>query len=132
MSDEKLKHLEFLQATISRLAQNSFAYKGWAITLFIAGIAALKDLPKIALLYGLMPTILLFWILDAYYLMQERMYRKMYADVIASTAPTDFSMDASSYGEKGGFWYACYSKTMMPIYLIMMALIFLVFKTCCK
>jgi hypothetical protein len=37
--EEKLKHLEFVQAVISRLATNSFLFKGWAITL-AAGLSA--------------------------------------------------------------------------------------------
>jgi hypothetical protein len=31
--DEKLKHLEFIQAAINRMANNAFLLKGWSVTL---------------------------------------------------------------------------------------------------
>jgi hypothetical protein len=33
---DKIKHLEMIQAVISRLANNSFLLKGWSITLVSA------------------------------------------------------------------------------------------------
>lgn len=36
MCEKKLKHLEFIQDMISRMAKNSFALKGWAVTLVAA------------------------------------------------------------------------------------------------
>jgi hypothetical protein len=33
MMDAKLKHLEFIQAVISRMSTSSFIFKGWAITI---------------------------------------------------------------------------------------------------
>ena len=38
----KLKHLEFIQGIITRMANNSFMLKGWAVTL-VAGIFALSS-----------------------------------------------------------------------------------------
>lgn len=36
-SDEsRMKHLEFIQGVVNRLAQNSFSLKGWSITLVSA------------------------------------------------------------------------------------------------
>ena len=32
MNETRVKHLEFIQAVITRLAHDSFLYKGWAIT----------------------------------------------------------------------------------------------------
>ena len=37
--EAKLKHLEFIQAAIARMATNSFLFKGWAMTIAV-GIAA--------------------------------------------------------------------------------------------
>lgn len=38
--EKKLTHLEMIQAVITRMAGNSFARKGWAVTL-VAGLFAL-------------------------------------------------------------------------------------------
>ena len=48
MMDNKVNHLEMIQGVISRMASNSFALKGWAVTL-VAGIFALssKDADKL-------------------------------------------------------------------------------------
>ena len=32
MTEEQIKHLEFIQGIINRMNSNSFAIKGWAIT----------------------------------------------------------------------------------------------------
>ena len=41
--ENKIKHLEIIQGIINRMAGNSFALKGWAVTL-IAGIFALANI----------------------------------------------------------------------------------------
>ena len=40
--ENKLKHLEMIQGIINRMASNSFALKGWSVTL-VAGIFALSS-----------------------------------------------------------------------------------------
>lgn len=91
--DDKRKHLEFIQAVITRMASNSFLFKGWSITI-IAGVSAFatKDSNAVLMIVPLMST-LLFWSVDAYYLMLERAFRKLYDDVAAKPATNiDFSM----------------------------------------
>jgi hypothetical protein len=79
--DAKIKHLEMIQGVINRMASNSFMLKGWAVTL-VAGIFALaaKDTNKLYFIITYVP-ILFFWGLDAYYLRQERLFRKLYNKV---------------------------------------------------
>ena len=73
-----VKHLEMIQAVVSRLAGNSFSIKGWSITLVSALFAlAAKDANKTYAFLALLPA-LCFWGLDAYYLRQERLFRKLY------------------------------------------------------
>lgn len=81
MSAEIEKHLEFIQAVITRMANNSFAIKGWSITLVSAILVVTYQLSdwRYAFL-ALLPT-LVFWGLDGYYLHQERLFRKLYDDV---------------------------------------------------
>lgn len=94
--ENKLKHLEMIQGIINRMAGNSFMLKGWAVTL-VAGIYALasKDANKIYYLITYVP-IVIFWGLDAYYLRQERLYRKLYDKVRKQRDnEIDFSMNAA-------------------------------------
>ncbi|WP_251861423.1 hypothetical protein [Clostridium sp. Marseille-Q2269] len=91
--DKKIKHLEMIQEIIKRMASNSFLLKGWSITL-VAGIFALsaKDSNQKFFLITYIPLIV-FWILDTYYLQQERKYRNLYDKVRSlEEDKIDFSM----------------------------------------
>ncbi len=92
--NEKMKHLEMIQAVINRMAGNSFMLKGWAITL-VTGIFALsdRDTSKVTFLLIFVPT-LGFWFLDTYYLMLEHLYRNLYNIVRQKDNETiDFDMN---------------------------------------
>lgn len=94
--ENKRKHLEMIQNVISRISANSFSIKGWAVTL-VAGIFALasKDADKSYFLVAYVP-IIIFWGLDSYYLLQERLFRALYNKVrILKEEEIDFSMDIS-------------------------------------
>ena len=121
MDDPTIKHLELIQAVVTRLAQNSFSYKGWAVTL-VAAILALGAAANRPLyfLVALVP-IIVFWGLDAYYLRQERLFRKLY-DAVRTSAPAGapremFSMHTSPYAsEVATWWGTCWSKTIAWLY----------------
>lgn len=70
-----LKEVEVIQGIINRMAFNSFLIKGWTITLVV--VALLLKGAKHQVWIAFIP-LLIFWFLDAYYLWQERMYRKLY------------------------------------------------------
>lgn len=94
--EKKMKHMEMIQGVINRMASNSFALKGWTVTL-VAGIFALasKDADKMYFLIAYVP-IVIFWGLDAYYLLQERLYRALYDKVRKlGENEVDFSMNTS-------------------------------------
>lgn len=91
--EDKRKHLEFIQGVINRMASNSFLFKGWSITI-IAGISAFaaKDSNSALMIVPIVST-LLFWGVDAYYLMLERAFRDLYNTVASKPASTvDYSM----------------------------------------
>lgn len=94
MDPDKVKHLELIQGVVTRLAGNSFLMKGWSVTL-TAGLFALaaKDANQWYIAIALLPAIC-FWGLDAYYLWQERLFRKLY-DAVREGNPAipSFSMD---------------------------------------
>lgn len=97
--EKKLKHLEMIQAVISRMAGNSFLLKGWSVTLAAAviALAANKESHALLTLIALLP-VLMFWLLDGYYLHQERLFRKLYDHVrLQDDDAVDFSMDTSSF-----------------------------------
>ena len=73
--ENKLKHLEFIQAVINRMANTSFLLKGWSITI-IAGLFAFsaKENERILLAMALILTGV-FWFLDTFFLWQERLFR---------------------------------------------------------
>jgi hypothetical protein len=91
--DRKLKHLEFIQAAISRMATNSFLFKGWAITIAAALAAFASVETRSALLIIAVLVTIMFWALDGYYLWLERGFVRLHNEVsLKSEAEIDFSM----------------------------------------
>ena len=92
--EKKIEHLKLIQGVITRMASNSFALKGWAVTL-AAGIFALasKDSDKMYFLVSYIPCFM-FWLLDSYYLRQERLYRALYDKVRKDSGSIDYSLNA--------------------------------------
>lgn len=100
MPEKKVAHLGFVQSIITRLAGNSALLKGWAVTLVAATFAlAAKDTDVRFILIAYVPTIA-FWLLDAFYLRQERLFRDLYSAVAGKPEDKiDFSMDTSSFNQ---------------------------------
>jgi hypothetical protein len=126
--DPKLKHLEFIQAVVTRMAGNSFLLKGWSVTLVAALFAlAAKESNPIFLPVAYYP-VLVFWILDGYFLSQERMFRDLY-DKVRTTpgSDTDFSMDASGFDKGRNTWSnSTLSTTLLLFYGTMFAAMIIV------
>jgi len=81
MDDTAIKHLEFIQNIINRMANNSFLLKGWNVTVSSAILMLIVNDPKpLYMIIALFFSISL-WGLDAYYLRQERLFRILYDDV---------------------------------------------------
>jgi hypothetical protein len=85
-SDDKVEHLKIIQGVISRMATNSFALRGWTVTLVAALFAfGAREADRAFIVVAWIP-VLVFAGLDAYYLWRERLFRKLYADVAARPA----------------------------------------------
>jgi len=113
--EAKYKHLEMIQAIINRMARNSFMLKGWTITLVTALFAlAAKDKTKAYILISYFPAIM-FWIMDGYFLWQERLFRKLYDAIrVKNKDSIDFSMDTSAFLSQVESWKnVCQSKTLL-------------------
>ena len=94
----KLKHLEFLQNIITRMNSNSFLIKGWTVTIVSALFALSKKDTDSRLLVVAYISIIAFWILDGYFLSQERQYRGLYDKVIKIDEDLiDFSLNAKDF-----------------------------------
>lgn len=81
------KELDLIQSVISRMTNNSFLVKGWAMTLMSALIAFGNDQlldsdSGIYYLVAMLGILIPFWWLDAFYLQQERIFRKIYERAI--------------------------------------------------
>lgn len=79
--ENKIKHLEMIENIIERMAKNSFQLKTWAVTLVTAvGALGAKEADKRFMLLAFVP-IIGFWLLDAFYIQQERRYKALYRSV---------------------------------------------------
>jgi hypothetical protein len=113
--ENKIKHLEFIQQVITRMNANSFIIKGWTITLIAALFAlAAKDANENYIIVSYIP-IPIFWILDGFYVFQERQYTELYKNIAAKDPnDIDFSMDAS---RNSNYWLeGIFSKTLIAFY----------------
>ncbi|MDR2203186.1 MAG: hypothetical protein LBE76_02580 [Nitrososphaerota archaeon] len=126
MVEEKMRHLEMIQSIITRMATNSFMLKGWTITL-IVGIFALatKDANSIYFLIAYIP-IMLFWVLDSYYLQLERKYRKLY-EKIGKQADADLTFTlqtpSSCRAQKTSYLQSLLSVTECCFYMSFVVLV---------
>lgn len=74
----RIKHLELIQAVISRLGSDGFLMKGWALTISGAFLGfAVNTHDAWLALAGVFPAFV-FWGLDTYFLRAERLFRKLY------------------------------------------------------
>lgn len=123
--ESKLKHLEFVQGVIARLAANSFRVRNWALVLISATLAILAHEGRSGVdIVALLP-ILAFWGLDSYYLCQERRFRALYDHVRCLPAgEVDFSMDVKNTGDEHlPTWRgAMFSKTPIMFYAMLILL----------
>lgn len=116
----KHKHLEFIQASISRMSGNLFLLKGWSVTLIAALFAlAAKDTNKAYIVVAYFP-LFIFWFLDGYFLAMERRFRSLYEHVRQlKEEDIDFSMNTELYkSERRNQWLgALFSRTLFPYYI---------------
>ena len=116
--EAKLKHLEFIQGVINRMASNSFQLKGWIVVLVSALLVLGVREDRSELVFISVLPVLVFWALDAYFLRQERLYRALYGHVrTLEPADINFSMDTSTFRCRRLAWPAAvFSKTLIFFY----------------
>lgn len=122
-----------IQGIINRMAHCSFLLKGWSVIL-VSGLFALaaKETNPLFVYLAYLPAIA-FWILDGYYLYQERLYRKLYGEVRQlQPADIDFKMNTERFkGVDGATWSeSIMSKTMILFHGILILTIIVVMIVC--
>jgi|SRR3989339_105520 len=119
--DNKQKHLEFIQTAINRMAGNLFFLRGWTITLIVSLLALFtKNTNPNYFVYFLLAIVIIFWILDGYFLSQERLFRDLYDNVRKlEEEKIDFSMNISEHKKykKNTLVYSIFSSTLLIFYL---------------
>ena len=116
--DLKLKHLEFIQAAISRMNHCSFLLKGWSVTLVSALFALSAKNAEIRFVLVAYFPVIVFWILDGYFLDQEKRYRRLYSLVVAdSDEVPSLEMNTSKVESISGSWAsAAFTRTLLPFH----------------
>jgi hypothetical protein len=110
------------------MSGNSFLLKGWSVTLVAALFAlAAKDANKNYVIVAYIP-VLIFWVLDAFFLYQERLFRSLYEDIRKKqNEEIDFSMDTAPFHDRRNSWtYSFFSRTLIIFYLSMVGIMLVV------
>ncbi len=118
--EKKLKHLEFIQQAINRMASNLFLLKGWTVTLIAAVFAlAAKESKDLYFMLAYFPAFM-FWLQDGYFLSQERRFRSLYDHVRRlDVSEIDFSMDTQPFKStppRNKWLRALFSSTLLIYY----------------
>lgn len=96
-SQNRIKHLEMVQAVIARLSNSAFVVRGWAVTVvgLLSGFAINSSNWQLALVSA--ATTVAFWGLDTYFLRAERLFRELYDAIRDEQAEIEpFFMAATS------------------------------------
>jgi hypothetical protein len=121
--EENVKHLEMIQAIISRLAGNSFLIKAWTVTVAAAAYSiAVNRLDWRICTIGTL-AVAEFWVLDSYFLRQERIFRLLY-DYVRSDirAMPRFSMATTRFRSRVHRRTVFFSITLSVLYGTLIAI----------
>lgn len=126
LQNAMFKEIDLIQDIIKRMASNSFLIKGWTITLVAVALLLNGDNTHASIAF--IPLIS-FWFLDAFFLWQERMYRKLYKWVVSNRMKTEeFLFDLNAYRfeeEVDGKLKTMFSITLVWFYATILILIFI-------
>lgn len=113
--ENKQAHLNMIQGVVNRLSQNSFLLKGWTVVLVSAMFALAANKTNAIFVYLAYFPAFAFWILDGYFLWQERLFRALYDQVrLCREESIDFSMNISAVNEKVDTWSEIvFSRTLI-------------------
>ena len=123
-AQNKSQHLNMIQQIIARMGNNSFSLKQWSAGIIVAIYAFAGENFHKAAIVTIIPLIV-FWLLDSYYLMLERKFRCLYDEVRKKEEDQiDFDMSFKNVNismndfKKYCFFKVAFSKTIIPFYLV--------------
>ena len=130
MDSDKIKHLELIQSVVDRQGRNSFSLKGWSVIIVTAILALSVETGGSRLVWLAYIPSITFWGLDAYYLLQEKLFRDLYDAVRLGEPVKPFSMDCSDYVEKSDSWFKVVRSVSvlwfhLPIVLVISVIIYI-------
>lgn len=134
--ENRQKHLEFLETSISRMNDNSKQMKEWCIAI-VSGLVGiyLANGERNILLIGCVVS-LLFAGLDAYYLLLERRFREIYKDVVSQKKKEGseefvvelYEMPVDRYLKEKKNYFKCFkSPSVWCIYIVALAVVVTLF-----
>lgn len=123
--DKKIAHLTFIQGVINRMGQNSFLLKGWSVTVVAALFALASQGTNKSFIFVAYFPAFMFWLLDAFFLYQEKLYRKLYEKVAQNEINSEeFTLNAANMkNEVDSYSAVALSKTLLPFYGIIIGVI---------
>lgn len=122
--DDKRSHLEFIQGVINRLSSNTFLFKGWSITIIGAVFTAMIATNNNDFLWLILGIVLMFWVIDAYYLMLERGYRRLYKQVAeTSSEKIDYGMNIGQFIKFSAWLEALRRPVLLLFYGVILMII---------
>jgi hypothetical protein len=80
-TEDERKYFEIIQNVIARMNTCSFQIKGMTVAVVTALLAVHASNSKPIFLWMMIVPVMVFWLLDSYYLCKERQFRKLYEDV---------------------------------------------------
>ncbi|HFI0302704.1 TPA: hypothetical protein ACGO1N_002379 [Streptococcus suis] len=127
MTDVKSKHIDLVQSIVTRMAQNSFVIKGWMITIVVGLFIFLQNDNFRNNLFIYLVPIIGCWLLDSYYLWQERLYRKLYGKIISDlNGKADLDLSVEIFKNDTKYLSALFSITEILTYVPVALSIFLI------
>jgi hypothetical protein len=133
--EQIVRHLEITQGVVNRLASNSFSIKGWSMAILAAAIlfiARSNNVYSEYLILTFLIPIFGFWLLDGYFLWQERLFRGVYDDV-RQQENTDFKMNIPAQLNKiNNKWRDSFCSSTLGIFygieIIFIVVVFFILK----
>ena len=109
-----VEHLKLIQNVIDRMARHSLWLRGGNATLAAAWLAfvARVGVAEAPPWYLIPVPFALIFLLDGYYLWQERLFRRLY-DRVRQQETTDFAMNTSAFQADETYWSAVFSRTTL-------------------
>ena len=97
MDDGRREHLQMIHGVIHGMANCSFQLKAGQSRLLLRWKFSLKGEASPAYLFVPALPVVAFWLLDAWYLKRERLFRHLFDDVRKKNGPADFSIYLAAF-----------------------------------